>query len=126
MKRRVTPLYHIPVYFTNDASELIAFWKKHGAEEKEYDQTAKLNGGMYSAFEDNEDRTWRILCVFDGDPGIIAHEATHAAIEVAEHLEINIDFQNSEPVCYLVQWFFETMLGLFPAEPKGPKLQGIA
>jgi len=125
MKKRVVPIYGVTVYFTNDPEEARAFFKAHEAEE-ESDKKIGLNGGVYVAFEDNSDKTWRLMCVFDGMDSYVAHESFHAAIELSEYLGINIDSKNSEPVCYLAQWFFETMLKLFPDKPKGPVLQEIA
>lgn len=117
MKRRVMPIYKIPVFFTNDEAELSAFFKAHGAE-REDDGKAHLRGGFYTTITDSEDATWRIMAVFEPDVEYVVHESVHAAIEIAEHLGMNIDFKNSEPVCYIAQWFFETMLSLYPSPIK--------
>lgn len=39
--------------------------------------------------------------------GTIAHEATHAAMEIFEYIGARIDYENQEPFAYLVGWITE-------------------
>ncbi len=118
MKRRTIPIYRLAVYFSNSEDLARAFLKAHGQDEDEIDELMKDINGLYYSFEDKNDKTWRMMCVFNGDPSVVAHESVHAAIDIADTLGMTINFENSEPVCYLTQWFFETMLELYPPRPK--------
>ena len=117
MKKHIIPLYGLDVYFTNDEAEAHAFLKRHGADDEAH-KAIDNSGGIYHSFEDSSDKTWRVMCVFDGSLPSIAHEATHAAIEISEFCNMKVNFENSEPVAYLVQWFTQTMLQMFQT-PKG-------
>lgn len=51
-----------------------------------------------------------------GLPGIIAHEAFHAAMAVSSHVGIHPVAHSDEPTAYLVQWFADLMWQHLPAD----------
>lgn len=57
-------------------------------------QKEPLLGGVLIRFQD-----WKSM-----SPGNIAHEATHAAIEIFDYCDCRIDVDNQEPFAYLVGW----------------------
>ena len=57
-------------------------------------QKEPLLGGVLIRFQDLKSMS----------PGNIAHEATHAAIEIFDYCDCRIDVKNQEPFAYLVGW----------------------
>lgn len=57
-------------------------------------QKEPLLGGVLIRFSDLKDMR----------PDNIAHEATHAALEIFDYVEARIQYDNQEPFAYLVGW----------------------
>lgn len=57
-------------------------------------QKEPLLGGVLIRFQDLKAMT----------PEIMAHEATHAAIEIFDYCDCRIDVENQEPFSYLTGW----------------------
>lgn len=43
---------------------------------------------------------------------VIVHEATHAALDILNDIGFNLDYENQEPLAYLIQFITECALGI--------------
>lgn len=78
--------------FPND--DLKPFDDSYYAETYPVQQKEPLLGGVLIRFQDLKSVT----------PEIMAHEATHAAIEIFDYCDCRIDVENQEPFSYLMGW----------------------
>ena len=78
--------------FPND--DLKPFDDSYYAETYNIQQKEPLLGGVLIRFYDLESMS----------PENIAHESTHAAIDIFDYCDCRIDADNSEPFAYLVGW----------------------
>lgn len=78
--------------FPND--DLKPFDDSYYAETYPVQQKEPLLGGVLIRFQDLKAMT----------PEIMAHEATHAAIEIFDYCNCRIDVENQEPFSYLMGW----------------------
>ena len=82
------------------------------------------------ACKDNYNGNQGYYCIlnydYDGVPicnGTIAHEATHLAMYVCEYVGIEMDFNNPEPLTYLVGWFTNEIYKFSNQKGYSPKLK---
>jgi len=78
----------------------------HLSQVDEIEHEDPLVQGSLAYVEEFEDR---LDMVFTKDItiGMIAHEAVHAAHIIFQSKGCTCDFENDEPLCYLVQWIVE-------------------
>lgn len=87
------PLYGNGIYFTRSRKEYARLVEQHDSfddgEEADGLTCTLENGGF-------------IVGIFSKDPGTLAHEMAHVALEIVDRAGFSADAGNQEPFCYLL------------------------
>jgi len=97
-ERLTIPIFDICVDLFDDREEAQAFFRESHPEEEESKPIASARGVCITS------PTCRMVCIFDPDLNIIAHESTHLAGAILKELGIKISISNDEMLAYLVGW----------------------
>lgn len=111
MKEFSIPLYGFRFFMSNDLAEVTEYLKAHGGDL----DSVKKSYGTTPCWDDASGERHRLMAVFDGKAGTIAHEAVHMAWETLSQAGINVDGDNNEAQAYLVDWLLTTFLAQFPS-----------
>ena len=115
MKRRVVPIFGMEVWFGNDQDDAGEFLRKHGSDPAIIDDA----DGIWHSWTDKNDEGWRIMCIFDGQPGTVAHEAYHLACDLMEAIDAR-EMPPEEVKAHLIGWLVDEYHRTFSDKPKAP------
>jgi hypothetical protein len=93
MKRFQVPIFGPTIHYTDCPDEAIRWINRNAVD---------LKQGEYEGFTATDGKT---ICLFAPTPGILAHEALHAAVMVLDH--IGAEQRDEEVTAYLIQFIFE-------------------
>lgn len=112
MKRLTVPLFGFPLLMSNDEAEVRDYITKTALDP----DIAKLCDdaeGISAGFSDKKDGYQRVIAVFDGRVGSVAHEAVHMSWDILGGANVPITDENNEAQAFLVDWIVTTYLRLF-------------
>lgn len=113
MKRRLIPIYELEVWFSNDEADARAFLKKHDCDPSFLDDCL----GVCHQWTDSSGRGWRMMGVFDGKAGTVAHESVHLGLDILDACGVReVQGGSQEALAFLVGWIVAEMLRIFPAK----------
>jgi hypothetical protein len=92
------PLYGWSIYLFSDRKKWARVAAKHiDVDSEQFTKDADSAGGISVCHDQHA-----YVGVFDGQPGTIAHEATHVAMEILSHASVRYGQNQQEPLAYLI------------------------
>jgi len=114
MKRLTVPLFGFPLLMSNDEAEVRDYITKTALDHA-LARVCDDAEGVTVCYRDKRDEAQRIMGVFDGQVGTVAHEAVHVAWDVLSRANVPVTDENNEAQAFLVDWIVTTYLRLFRA-----------
>lgn len=106
MKRFTVPLFKTQLLVTQDMEESARFLNKLDGED--YTEWFMTCAGSVHDIEDGR----FLVYIGQARPGVVAHEAVHAAIAVLDHAGVPISKKNQEVLAYLTEWITDKVDGV--------------
>lgn len=108
MKKTVTiPIFEKKLHLLDDMDEAVDLVGRlrtklqayqHDSEWEPEDEDLPTYGSVWMPYNEI------VMCVADGKPGTVAHEAVHVATHLLSYSGVDAGLQNDEPIAYLVGW----------------------
>lgn len=109
MKTVIIPVYEQKTHFFTSLEEAKNYVRQVSNGKDDSSGLDHTKGICCTVDEPNGYRH-RMMCVFDGDPNTVIHEAVHMAGLTLQHVGVKFGPNNDEPLAYLTAWLAERFL----------------
>lgn len=109
MKRFLVPIYGIRIFMSNNLEDTRRYFASHGGDPEDCEKAL----GLCNVFRDKRNDIHRVIAVFDGKQGTLAHECVHMSWIILQACAVRIGPDNHEAQATLVDWLITTFTRTF-------------